>query len=307
MTHQEPFIDLLLSVDCYPLATPLAKINAYDFAFDVPLPARPVGMGAGQATAADVVWRVEPRAPAPAVAADYEIEPVLDAGEPHLRVIVWMTQPTAGGAGPLPTGFAASIVAGWRGDPTPLAHVRLTVDGIDVLNPIKPVKPVVREVRGWTMQASVSGEYQRLAGLDDVRAGQTIAQRLVFDQYLPADGVLPLSVHGASRKCIDALFGKSLSTSLRELMAQGLIDCLRTTDDPSNPGTIDVVHPGPDFGAGGTAAGASRSYAVAGKGAEGGACATSKAVCATDRDCAGERCVPMGVAYTLRYHIERVE
>ena len=59
--------------------------------------------------------------------------------EPHLEVTVRMTRTVRGA---LPTGFAGTIFAGWRRNSTPLTHVRLTVQAIDVHNPLKPVVPI---------------------------------------------------------------------------------------------------------------------------------------------------------------------
>src|SRR5207249_5946421 len=50
ITHRANDLQLL-SIECFPLSQPLATINARDFAFDLPLPPRPVGVNHAR-------WRV---------------------------------------------------------------------------------------------------------------------------------------------------------------------------------------------------------------------------------------------------------
>jgi len=73
------------------------------------------------------------------VGAEVAITPVVNVAEPHLAVTVRMSHATALG---LPTGFAASIAAGWqRPREVELKHVRVFIDGILVRNPLKPAGP----------------------------------------------------------------------------------------------------------------------------------------------------------------------
>jgi len=294
MTHQDNYSDLLFSSDCYPLSQPLARVNAYDFQFDLPLPPRPPGAGVP-------VWRLEPREPAPAVPAGFSVVVHSDDTEPHLTVTVEPTGPAPSGA--MPTGFAGTFFAGWSGDATPLVHVRVTMDGVDISNPLKPATPVVREAPGWVLQASLNGEFRRLAGLDDVRIAGPVAQSITFDQYLPSDAKMRLFVNGSSRRCIDTMFGKALRASMDELALGGFVACLQTTNDPSYPGQVAAEFDGPDFGA----PGGSAAFVANATTSDGGSCAASRLPCVTDRDCAGgERCETGGSAFAVRYRVERI-
>ncbi len=209
--------DSFIGAPCFPLAAPLAllpqdapPLNAADFTFDVPLPAR---------TGSVAAFRVVPRdlpAGATAVPARLEIVPVLDAS-PHLHAVVHMTEADA--AGRLPTGFAATILAGWRGGPRrAFAHVRVTLEGIAVLDPLKgPPFPGVPVPDGWVMEAAVDGEWQQLGGLDGIgaaSAGAFVPLHASFDRWVPRGGTLALAASAASRSCNDTLFGRRLLDSL---------------------------------------------------------------------------------------------
>ncbi|HEX9053162.1 MAG TPA: hypothetical protein VF841_21720 [Anaeromyxobacter sp.] len=203
---------------CFPLSAPLAllppdapPLDAADFAFDVPLPARPRGSA--------IDFRVIPR-DLPAAAADVparlEIQPVLDPS-PHLHAVVRMTEADASGR--LPTGFAASILAGWRGGPRrAFAHVRVTLEGITVLDPLKaPPYPGVPVPDGWVMEASLDGTWQVIGGLDAVgaaSAGSFVPLHASFDRWVPRGGTVALLASAASRSCNDTLFGQRLFDDL---------------------------------------------------------------------------------------------
>ncbi len=297
LTHVEPLTDLIVNRNCYPLHDPVAPINGHDFAFDVPLPPKPSGNVRPS-------WRVVPRplAGQGGIAANLEVNAKAGGADPHLSMNVAMTQSTGQG---LPTGYAATIFAGWEnagaGD---LTHVRVTVQKVAITNGLHPAQPVVTNVKTWRLQTAINGEWQAFQGLDSVSTGDTIAENLVWDQYLHANDAVHLLTNGVSRICIDTMFGKDLRTDVLEIGAEGTINCLLTNGQNPDPGQIDVTYPGPDFGAGSGA----QSYDTPSEGASGGACsATTSQQCATDQDCpGGETCEGSGTAYTLSYKIERL-
>ena len=104
----------------------------------------------------------------------------------HLTVTVRLT------AQPAPTGYAATILAGWDAAPPALTHLKVTVNGLVIKNPLKPVTPVGRPAPGWRMQVATNGEWQKLAGLENVTAAMTVPQYVVFEQWLPAGQSLHL-------------------------------------------------------------------------------------------------------------------
>lgn len=297
LTHVEPVADMIVKRDCYPLHQPIAPINEVDFTFDLPLPPKP----AGKVTPS---WRIQPRPlrSTTDVAADVRITTHPGATEPHLTVTVLMTQPTALG---LPTGYGATIVAGWKDAlADDLTHVRVTLEQVTITNALQPAVPVVKPVKTWRLQTAVNGEWQAFPGLDSVSTGDVIPEHLVWDQYLHASDAVHLRTDGVARICIDTLFGKDLVTDIRELGPAGTIDCLLTNGQNPSPGEIDVSYPGPDFGAGAGVA----HYETPSEGASGGSCSTSTSrLCVTDGDCpSGETCESGGSAYTLSYTIERL-
>jgi hypothetical protein len=290
LTHRES-LDELLGTNCFPLSQPVARLTAEPFVFDLPLPPRPSIRGTA-------TWRVIPHREAGKLNAAVEIHPHLQAVSPYLRVKVHLERHQDG---PLPTGFAGTIVAGWRKDPTPLTHVRVTIQKLIILNDLKPAVPVVRPAEGWYMNAAVNGEWQQFMGVEDVQTGDEIPQDLVYEQYLPTSSVLRLVAQGASKACIDTLFGQSLGTDLALLGSpDNLIACLSTGS--LDAGTIDLSYPGPDFGAGPRGV---QEYVTSSLGGEGGVCSDhSTVLCQTSADCpAGESC---GGAFALQYHIERL-
>ncbi len=317
LTHRADPLNLL-GIECFPLARPVAPINAQDFAFDLPMPPRPVG---GRPR-----WRIIPL-PAPGgTAARVRVHRRLRDPQPRLQIIVRMTRRVHH---MLPTGYAGTIVAGWRNDPTPLTHVRVTVSGLVVNNALQLATPVapktcasndspcntagdcpsgdsclgVGPVKSWVMQAAVNGEWQELTGLDTVNTSDVIPQALVYDQYLPATGAVHLEAAGAAHECVDTLYGKSLATDLVQLGFTKGLACLNATAHP--PGTLDLTYAGPDFGAGGSG---SMDYETVSSGGEGGQCSmTTGLACVVNEDCPSpETCTTTGGAFSLRYRIERL-
>jgi hypothetical protein len=235
LAHQMDQSDTIFNVDCYPLSAPLAKINAQDFVFDVPLPARP-------SPNARAVWSETPHEGAGSVPAKIDVVTKEDALEVHVKLAE-----AVGGA--MPTGYASTLIAGWDtpAATAPLVHVRVTVDAITVLDALRPAMPIVREVKSWHLQVGVNGEWQPI-DIEDAEAQTTYDRGLTFDQYLPVDATLKITADGTSRACIDTLFGKSLKQTIAELGIQDAINCLETT--AKAPGTILESHDGPTFGAG---------------------------------------------------------
>jgi hypothetical protein len=318
ITHQASDLSLL-SVQCFPLAQPLATLNAQDFTFDLPLPPRPPG--AHRALKRVLTYPTPGGTPA-----RVRIRRRLADPQPHLSVTLRLAHKTKG---VLPTGFAGTILAGWKDDPSPLVHVRLTVDALVVNNALQPATPTIPRtcstadtacatdadcpsgehcfgagpVKSWGMQAAVNGEWQELAGLQTVNTGDTITQTLVYDQYLPPDGAVHLQIDGKSHECIDSMYGKPLSQGLLELgLTKGIL-CLAT--EARSVGALDLSYAGPDFGAG---VGGTTDYETVSAGGTGGHCSTSTALlCTVDLDCpSGESCATTGGAFSLRYRIERL-
>ncbi len=318
LTHQTNDTDLL-SVQCFPLAQPVATLNAQDFTFDLPLPPRP-------ATAGHSVWRVVSY-PAPGgTPARLRIKRRVTDPNPHLEVTVRLAHKVRG---VLPTGFAATIFGGWKYDPSPLTHVRVTITDLVVHNALQPATPTVPRtcsssntgcatsadcpsgescfgagpVKSWRMQAAVNGEWQEFVGLASVDTGQVIPQGLVYDQYLPPNGVVQIDMNGRSDECIDTLYGKSLATDLGNFGFNKGVICLAS--EARSPGDLSVTYAGPDFGAG---SGGSTDYETVSVGGGGGHCSvTTMSLCTVDADCpSGEMCVVTGGAVSLRYRIERL-
>lgn len=318
LTHQANDLDLL-GVECFPLSQPIARLNAQDFSFDLPLPMPPPARRR-------VHWRVINQTTPGGTAARLRIRRRVRGADPHLAVTVRLTRRVRR---TLPTGFAGTILAGWKKDSTPLVHVRLTLTDLVVHNALQPATPTVPRtcstsdtpcmtaadcpsgemcfgvgpVKSWRLQAAVNGEWQELVGLESVDTGDVLPQALVYDQYLPPDGTVHLEATGRSHECVDTMYGKSLATGLVELgFGKGVL-CLAS--GARHPGDVDVIHPGPDFGAGN---GGTVDREVTSSGGQGGHCSVNAALlCTVDPDCpSGESCVTTGGAFSLRYRIERL-
>jgi hypothetical protein len=301
LTHRDS-VDALIQTNCFPLSKPVAPINESDFSFALPLPPRP-------RHASSPIWRIDahatPGAPGrPTVAAEVSVVPVLDALAPYLSVTVRMAHAARLG---MPTGFAASIVAGWRRPRhVELKHVRVVIDGVVVRNPLKPGVPVAgRDVPGWRAQVAVNGDWRQLSGLESISTGDEgrlfgLRPRLVADVFLERGATLRIDADGTSSACVDTLFGQSLGTSLFlfgfDLGAA--ITCLNATD--KDPGKVAVSFPWPRFGA------RAEAYETVSHGGDGNTCSSARpTACRIDADCAGgEQCAG---AFALRYRIEQGE
>ena len=295
VTHDPDTSDFLFQHNCFPLKEPLVAsyFNKWNFDVSIPLPARPAG--------ASLSWRVVPEDAGIAVPAGITFTPHPSGSSPSLEVTVLLSKSVAG---KLPSGYAATIFAGWNAPPpAPLTHVRLTLQGVTIRNPLRPKTPIAGEdVKTWILEASTDGEAQRLGGLGSVEAGEDVAEDLVFDQYLPPDGKLHFHLEGTVHTCIDTLFGQSFAADAAQVGLGSLSDCLYSTDP--TPGTVDVSYPGPDFGSGS----GTKTYDVDSTGSDGGSCSTTdSALCLTDADCpSGETCQKKDGAFTAHYRIEIV-
>jgi hypothetical protein len=210
----KPSLPALLGAPCFPLSAPLAllppgagPLNAVDFEVDVPLP-----LPLGRVPFVEVVPHDTPAAFGAVVPARLELVNALDGPAPHVHAIVHMREPVGNA---LPTGFAATLNAGWKKAPHgPFAHLRVTLDGVVVRDPMKPsLVPGLPLPHGWTMEASVNGEWQQIAGLGGVdagSAGSTVPVHAVFEEYVPRGGSLALFASAASFTCNDTLFGRTL-------------------------------------------------------------------------------------------------
>jgi hypothetical protein len=307
-----------LTAQCFPLSQPVARINERDFVFDLPLP-QP------QPTGTHATYRIIDRPLPGGNPAAVDVSSLRTDPSPHFEVRVRTTQATANG---LPTGYAARIIAGWENDPTSYTHVRVSITAAVIRNALQRATPVVPRlcvgaqtpcvatadcpsddtcsgvgtVKTWRLQSAVNGEFTELSGLSSVSTDEVIAQTIVSDQYLPADGSLRVFANGIAEECIQTMFNKPLHTDIQELGLANGLSCLTSTPHPA--GVVDVSYPGPDFGA---PTGA-MDYETVSTGGEGGACSASLAqLCVVDADCpSDERCVASGGAFALRYRIERL-
>ena len=305
VTHVEP-VEALLVVNCFPLSLPLALIplaegapaplNSRDFDFDVPLPLNFRGFVPA--------WRViphdTPTAHGVAIPATFDIAAYPLGPSPHLHVTVHMTASPDGSA---PTGFAATILAGWERPRAPeLAHMCVSVESVQVRDPLKPETFGILPPRGWKLQVAVNGEWQELgpalAQVDAQSAGVTFPVDAVFEQWLLPHGDLRIQAQGGSRTCADDILNQSLGTDLLRFGQNPLIvqACIATREEP-DPGRVDVTFSAPSFGVG--------QLEIPSRGGDATACAMSGAPCSKDADCgAGDRCVGVG-AYSMSVRIAR--
>ena len=170
-----------LTIDCWPLAEPVAKINAKDFTFTVPLPPKPAGAGKPR-------WRVLPPPPsndATAVnggrTARLKVKKRMQGSTPSLEVTVKMTKKVKGG---LPTGFAGRLVAGWNDKHASLTHVRVSVSdtGGAVETVISDDAPGERRRAGFDAIAERARSLSGRMSIDPNMDGGT-AVRIVFPPY----------------------------------------------------------------------------------------------------------------------------
>ena len=113
----------------------LANINASDFEFDMPLPAKPPG-------ATGVMIKPKNQAkgtmPKPTFDTTHANDPT-----PSIHVTVPMTVAIKG---TMPSVFAQSITAFWKGDNTKLKRVQVQFTGLTINNPVKDSTPAVPHV-----------------------------------------------------------------------------------------------------------------------------------------------------------------
>jgi hypothetical protein len=320
VTHQASSASLL-SINCFPLSHPLANVNTSDFAFDIPLPPRPAG------NTKPPRIRVYDRTPRGLRRAKVETT-FVDGPNPIVHAVVKMTTPVRGVL-PGPTG--KSIVAGWRGDATPMTRLRVDVTALEIVNPLKPLTPAIPAkkrcsvtttqdcsatacpsgetcltlggpIPGWQVFLEVNGNWQELANLGAVTAATTVPQTLRYDLALPAGAALRLHATGKSLDCREAqLYDQSLA---RDLSLYGLTDgatCLNASSH--DVGHFDVAYSDADFGSNGS----SMSYVTPVMGGEGGACSiTTGQLCLMDADCpSGETCIVTGGSFKLHYTITK--
>ena len=304
LTHRDS-VGALIQTNCFPLSKPVAPIDETDFSFELPLPPPPPR--AHQTPSP--IWRIDahatPGAPGrPTVAAEVSVVPMLDALAPRLSVTVRMAHAARLG---MPTGFAASIVAGWRHPrQVELKQVRVVIEGVVVRNPLKPAVPIAgRDVPGWRAQVAVNGDWRQVSGLESISAGDEgrlfgLRPPVVAEVLLERGATLRIDADGTSSACVDILFGQSLGTSLFlfgfDLGAA--TTCLNATD--KDPGKVGVSFPWPRFGA------RAQAYETVSRSGDGRSCSGARpTACTVDADCAaGEQC---GGAFALRYRIEEAE
>jgi hypothetical protein len=318
-----------LAIECWPLSQPVAKVNATDFTFSVPLPPKPAQAGKPR-------WRLLP----PPESTDahevdggrparLKVKKHLGDTPPSLEVTVRMTKKVKGG---LATGFAGRLVAGWNDRAAALTHVRVTASALLVSNDLERAAPLIPRtcsvsdtacatsadcpatescwgagpIDGWAGQMAVDGEWRRYTGpdLDHVDDGSIIPLAITLDQYLPDDGELRIQGDAFSRDCIDTAYGQPLKAGLDRLGLLKGIQCLGLgTSHPA--GKVDVSYAGPDFGAGPAG---TQTYETQSVGGEGGTCSLNTGLlCVVDDDCpSGETCTTTGGAFRLRYTIDKV-
>ncbi len=231
VTHKTS-LNAILGAPCFPLRAPLALVplgtaaplNSRDFSFDVPLPA----VNGGTDPILQVIGRPTPALGTTPVTPQLRVVPHLDGANPHYEVTVLMTELVGSR---MPTGFAATMLAGWQRSPaSPLVHLRVTIDGVTVNRPLKPTNLPVTIPPGWKMDAELNGAWQQVGGLDGIGARSTVLTVPIatsYDVFLLRDQKLNLHADAASIGCIDTLFGHSL-----------LDDLIRFGFDPTNPATL---------------------------------------------------------------------
>jgi len=321
VTHQATPVSLLV-IDCFPPSQPLANPNTSDFAFKIPLPPRPAGNTAPPSI--KIVDQTPKGLPRAKVTTTF-----VDGPNPYVVAVVHMTTPVKG---QLPSMVGKTIFARWRKDPTPVAHVRVDVTGIEIVNPLKPVTPALAPKQrcsvttaqdcsstacpagetcltlggptpGWQVFLEANGDWQELAGLGGVSSPGMIAQDLSFDAGLLPGDTLHLHVTGHSFGCSEAqLYNQSLA---RDLALYGLTDGAACLADSSHDiGRFDITYAGADFGSGTK----SMSYVTPSVGGDGGYCSiTTSQLCLVDADCPpSETCVETGGSFKLHYTITKL-
>ena len=312
----------LLTTDCFPLSQPLANVNTSNFEFDIVLPPKPPNVR--RAPRVKVYDQTPAGLPQPAVTTTY-----VPGLSPAIHVSIDMTTPINGIP---PSKAGKTIVAGWPHDPMPITRLKVQVTGIEIVNPLKAVTPAIPlrkrcsvttsqdcstsvcpsgqvclslggPTPGWQLFLEANGNWQPVAGLDEVQAPGLVPQDLRYLVGVPAGGTLHLHATGKSFGCLEKqLYGQSLP---RDLALYGLTDgatCL--VDMSKDIGKFDLSLTGPDYGSGG----GSTTYVTPSIGGDGGACSTTTSrLCLVDADCpGGETCVVTGGAFKLHYTITKL-
>ena len=285
VTHQPNSIQQA-TIECFPLSQPLANVNTSNVAFYIPLPPRPAN---GTRPPRVKVYDHTPLGlPQPAVTTTF-----VDGPTPLVHAVVHMTAPVGG---VLPSMVGKTIIAGWRGDRTQLAKVRLQVTAIEIVNALKPVNPAVSErmrcsetstqdcsatpcppgetcrtfggtIPGWEVFLEANGNWQKLAGLEGIVAPATVPQSLVYDEAIPLTGsVLRLHATGHSLDCRESVYGMSIRRDIEIFGPTDTLACLENAES-HDVGDLDLTF---------TAAalpprGRSASYVTQSVGGEGGA------------------------------------
>jgi hypothetical protein len=321
LTHHANPADLL-SLECFPLAQPIADVNAADFEFDIPLPPPPPGNVAAPRV------RVLDRTPAGLPRARVDTS-FVDGPNPVVHAVVHMSTPIGG---QLPSMVGKTIVARWRHDTTPVTRVRVHVTGLEILNPLKPVTPVLPlsqrcsvttaqdcsstpcpageqcltlggPTPGWQIFLEANGEWRELPGLQGIAAPGLVPLDITYNVGLLEGDTLHLHATGKSLACLESqLYGRSLA---QDLALYGLTDGATCLQDTSHDiGAFDLTYTGPDFGGGKPPV----SYETQSVGGDGGTCSvTSSQLCLTSADCpGGETCVVTGGAFKLHYTIRKI-
>jgi hypothetical protein len=318
-----------LAIECWPLSQRVAKVNATDFTFSVPLPPKPAHAGKPRVRLLPPPESTDAHEVDGGRPARLKVKKHLDDTPPSLEVTVRMTKKVKGG---LPTGFEGRLIAGWNDRTATLTHVRVTASALLVSNDLERVTPLIPRtcsvsdtpcatsadcpatescwgagpIDGWAGQMAVDGEWRRYTGpdLDHVDDGSIIPLAITLEQYLPDDGELRIQADAFSRDCIDTAYGQPLKAGLDRLGLLKGIQCLGLgTSHPA--GKVDVSYAGPDFGAGPAG---TQTYETQSVGGEGGNCSlTTGLLCVVDDDCpSGETCTTAGGAFRLRYTIDKV-
>jgi len=321
VTHQTNSIQQT-TIECFPLSQSLANVNGSNFAFDVPLPPRPANNA--RRPRVKVYDQTPAGLPRPAVTTTF-----VDGPTPVVHAVVDMTTPIAG---QLPSNVGKTVIAGWRGDRTRMAKVRLQVTAIDILNPLKPVNPAVSQrmrcsetssqdcsatpcppgetcrtfggpIAGWEVFLEANGNWQKLTGLEGIAAAGTVPQDLLFEEAVPVTGgTLRLHATGHSLDCRESVYGMSIRRDLEIFGPTDTLACLNDAES-HDVGDLDLIIPSAAL----PARGQSTFYVTQSVGGAGGSCSTTTSqLCLTGADCpGGETCNVTGGSYQLNYTITR--
>ncbi|MFQ5668530.1 MAG: hypothetical protein ACE5I7_19165 [Candidatus Binatia bacterium] len=113
----------------------LANVNASDFEFDMPLPAQPPGATKVKIKAKKIRIKGVKGSQMPKPTFQVTLSPT-----PNVHVTVPMTVPVKG---QLPSVFAESISAAWKGDKVKLKKVQVRFTSLTINNPVKDSTPAI--------------------------------------------------------------------------------------------------------------------------------------------------------------------